>query len=279
MSQSISLTVPLDRRALTAGAEFLQKMADELESEQLGAPASVVAKATQLGRTNQTVQQALASIPNTLTLDALSELENGGGEVVENIMDGITVDEDDYLVSTTDTVTLRPPGVVVDKNGLPWDERIHSGGENKLNKDGTWRKRKNIPDTTVAAVEAELRQLMSATAPATPAAVIAPPPSDVVVPVITDIAPPPVIVAPPAVVIPPPVVTTQTVTGFETVTDWPGFMGAVMDAIKAATLTNAEVLGVLKQFGVPALPLVAKRPDLIPQISAHLSALVLSKQS
>ena len=44
-----------------------------------------------------------------------------------------------------------------DANGLPWDERIHSKGKNRLNADGTWRKRRGVDDATVAAVEAELR--------------------------------------------------------------------------------------------------------------------------
>ncbi len=47
---------------------------------------------------------------------------------------------------------------VVDKAGLPWNERIHSSSRN-FNADGTWRKRKNLEKAgvDVAAVEAELR--------------------------------------------------------------------------------------------------------------------------
>jgi hypothetical protein len=48
-----------------------------------------------------------------------------------------------------------------DSNGLPWDERIHSAGKNRLNADGTWRKRRGVDDATVAAVEAELRAAQS----------------------------------------------------------------------------------------------------------------------
>lgn len=46
-----------------------------------------------------------------------------------------------------------------DKNGLPWDERIHSSSR-AINADGTWRYRKNVPDETKQAVEAELSALM-----------------------------------------------------------------------------------------------------------------------
>lgn len=46
-----------------------------------------------------------------------------------------------------------PPAT--DKNGLPWDERIHAGTK-ALNGDGTWKKRRGVDDATVATVTAEL---------------------------------------------------------------------------------------------------------------------------
>lgn len=44
----------------------------------------------------------------------------------------------------------------VDKNGLPWDARIHAGTK-ALNADGTWKKRRGVDDATIAAVTAELQ--------------------------------------------------------------------------------------------------------------------------
>lgn len=58
-----------------------------------------------------------------------------------------------------ETVNDAPPAT--DKNGLPWDERIHAGTK-ALNGDGTWKKRRGVDDATVAAVTAEL----TGTAPA-----------------------------------------------------------------------------------------------------------------
>lgn len=49
-----------------------------------------------------------------------------------------------------------PPAT--DKNGLPWDERIHAGTK-ALNADGTWKKRRGVDDATVAAVTAELMNI------------------------------------------------------------------------------------------------------------------------
>lgn len=60
----------------------------------------------------------------------------------------VTNDTDD-----TETVNDAPPAT--DKNGLPWDERIHAGTK-ALNGDGTWKKRRGVDDATVAAVTAEL---------------------------------------------------------------------------------------------------------------------------
>lgn len=44
----------------------------------------------------------------------------------------------------------------VDKNNLPWDERIHAGTK-ALNADGTWKKRRGVDDATTASVTAELQ--------------------------------------------------------------------------------------------------------------------------
>jgi hypothetical protein len=48
------------------------------------------------------------------------------------------------------------PIVSIDANGLPWDERIHSGTK-ALNADGTWRTKRGVDKALVASVEAELR--------------------------------------------------------------------------------------------------------------------------
>lgn len=66
----------------------------------------------------------------------------------------------------------------LDKNGLPWDERIHAGTKAK-NADGSWRQRRGLNDEAlVKRVEAELRQLVAnnatSAAPLSPAAISAP---------------------------------------------------------------------------------------------------------
>lgn len=102
----------------------------------------------------------------------------------------------------------------LDKNGLPWDERIHSSSKN-MNADGTWRYLRGGDATVRAQVEAELRAAMgngassetpppppavattSNSAPAGAGDVPPPPPPPVPAPG-ADVPPPPPPVAAPA---------------------------------------------------------------------------------
>lgn len=63
---------------------------------------------------------------------------------------------------TTDTTTS---GITFDKNGLPWDERIHSSTK-ALTATGEWRKKRGVSDALVTQVENELRGTMQSTGPA-----------------------------------------------------------------------------------------------------------------
>lgn len=66
--------------------------------------------------------------------------------------------------------TAAPTSVVpVDKDGLPWDQRIHSESK-AVNADKTWRKKRNVGPDKVAEVEAELRAVMGSVAAPAPTA-------------------------------------------------------------------------------------------------------------
>lgn len=52
-------------------------------------------------------------------------------------------------------------GLVVDKDGLPWDERIHSSNK-KMTGKGVWTARKNVDDSVRNKVVAELRAALAA---------------------------------------------------------------------------------------------------------------------
>lgn len=70
--------------------------------------------------------------------------------------------------------TEQSAGVVLDTNGLPWDERIHASTKTQTQK-GEWTKRKGADDKTIGAVLAELRKMYpEPQAPQTPASVVVP---------------------------------------------------------------------------------------------------------
>ena len=85
--------------------------------------------------------------------------------------------------ATTDVpaagATTDVPAAELDKEGIPWDARIHGKAKNK-NKDGTWRLTKGIDKDMVATVKAELLAAAGASpdadkeSPATTAAPAAP---------------------------------------------------------------------------------------------------------
>lgn len=59
------------------------------------------------------------------------------------------------LEATVDTLTTESSEVEVDKQGAPWDERIHSSSKKQTSK-GLWAKRKNLPDGLYEQITAQL---------------------------------------------------------------------------------------------------------------------------
>ncbi len=167
---------------------------------------------------NPSTLRALALMLNSIA----SDRDGGGGgfKVNVNASGGVnvaaTITQETLPKSQPDTraaagasedLTPPPPSAnapddsnisgVLDKNGLPWDERIHSSSKN-MNADGTWRYLRGGDVDLRATVEAELRAKMAndETPPAPPivdnTGDVPPPP------------PPPVVQAPAADAPPPP---------------------------------------------------------------------------
>lgn len=151
----------------------------------------------------------------------------------------------------------------LDKNGLPWDERIHSGNHGK-NADGTWRYRRGLDEKLKAKVVAELTKTMGAglnnpsvaladTTPAPVAATLPPIPGmpSLGVPELPTLAP--------------------------QVTAYSKFVEFVVantrsDSNPTGRLTDEYVSKVLQHFGVAdgSMQNLAHREDLIPQIEAGI---------
>lgn len=109
-------------------------------------------------------------------LDALNarldKLENGQPTAVG---ESTTIGERTNVVGTVEQTTTELPGegVELDKNGIPWDERIHAGTKRK-NADGTWSLKKGVDKKLAAQITAEYQSAAPATttvptAPAAPA--------------------------------------------------------------------------------------------------------------
>ena len=165
------------------------------------------------------------------------------------------------------------PGVELDKHGLPWDNRIHAGTKRK-NADGSWTAKRGVDPTLVATVEAELRQVMGA-APAAPLAPVAPVPSPTApsapvvasVPQATATPAPAAVPAPPAGEVP-----------ADARAQFVALVGRASAAIQGQKVTQAEVNQCCADAGVPALPLLANRLDLVAQVAAHIDALIAARQ-
>ena len=110
-------------------------------------------------------------------LDALNArldvLENGQfiqpvGVTIKNNTDTALVTEQTETGATVTTVEL-------DKNGIPWDERIHAGTKRK-NADGTWSLKKGVDKELAAQIIAEYQSAAPSapTAPEKPSAPAAP---------------------------------------------------------------------------------------------------------
>lgn len=61
---------------------------------------------------------------------------------------------------------IGTPTTQLDKNGLPWDSRIHAASK-AINADGTWRQKRGVAPELVATVEAQLRGVMAVPVPDT----------------------------------------------------------------------------------------------------------------
>lgn len=173
--------------------------------------------------------------------------------------------------SSPSTVAIPPaPGAALaasvekDSEGLPWDVRIHATNHAK-NQDGSWRAKRGVNDAAlVARVKAELHAVAALPGPVPP-----PPPAT------APVEQPPA--APPAVSVfghdvdaaiafgatgaaPPPVPT-----------DFPSMMLALTPAMSQGRVTQALLTEACAASGIPSLPLLATRPDLVSTVFAYIA--------
>lgn len=155
---------------------------------------------------------------------------------------------------------ILPNGVELDIKGLPWDARIHAESKAKI-ADGSWRSKRNLDPAVKASVEAELRQVMGA--PAAP----------LVVPTVTTQVPaPPVTVSSPTTTALPPAA--PAADGRQVFVQ---LVGRCAAAIAAGKLTQQEVTDCCTARGVPMLPLLANRLDLVADVATAIDAIIATR--
>jgi hypothetical protein len=188
-------------------------------------------------------------------------------------------------------------GVELDTDALPWDARIHSSSHAR-NADGRWKRKRNINETLIARVEAELHAVMALPSPGPVVSVIdgrsvitevSPDPAnrrqvgDVVghIEGVAPVRPPlggtwptapaplnPAGAAAPVWPFPNPGETPAPPPPppAATVSDFPSFLKSVSGLVQAQRITMPRVNDILAAAGVPNLSALGTRPDLIPAI-------------
>jgi len=193
-------------------------------------------------------------------------------------------------ITTTPGVASSAAGVDLDAKGFPWDNRIHAGTKRK-NADGSWTAKRGVDPALVATVEAELRQVMGA-APAPLAQGVAPAPTPVSVAASTTVPPAPTGAVPQPVAPPPapapvagaapsmpaaPNVAPAGEVPQDARQQFVGLVGRASAAIQAGKVSQAEVNQICADSGIPALPLLANRLDLVATVASRIDALIASR--
>lgn len=161
--------------------------------------------------------------------------------------------------STTGTAT----NAELDSEGLPWDGRIHSSSKKKLVENGRWKLIRGVDKDLVETVKSELRAALSAPTPApventqglhpTPNP-LSPKAADLVAAQMGNTVPAAISWTPAAVG------ASSQISNF----------AQLMSAITANGLKPEFINPVIQSLGIPSMPVLATRQDLIPSVAAAL---------
>lgn len=147
----------------------------------------------------------------------------------------------------------------VDADGVPWNDQIHSSNKQMTDK-GVWRRKRGIADNTYNTVTAQLKAQAGVNAvtaaapapaptmPAMPPGMPTPTPQMPAMPTMPQAAPAPTPGA----------------------TPFGEFMAKYSAAVSAGKVTQAELTSFINSMGVPDLPTLNTRPDVIEQLTAWM---------
>lgn len=157
-----------------------------------------------------------------------------------------------------------------DKDGIPWDERIHSSSK-KTNADGTWTRRRNTPDDVFDKVMAELKTA-NTTRTMEAAAGLVPTPSAPAVAPSVPLPPTTAVPAPPtASPAPSPAPAAPVASSTAPAVDFPSVMVKITKAQSTGKITAEEINNLLLSVGATGgVIALNKNPSLIPAFDALL---------
>lgn len=290
--KQISLTVPMDKNALTRAAEMLQGLASDLGGESVpkstpaaiapapdaqtlttsATPAPTATDAVTSGTSNEpAATEVFGGAPSPSLFAEQPAVDPKPAPTTATVPGGAGETSTEAIVDATTESTQAGNGVDLapattnPEISIPWDARIHAGSKAKLaKKPHGWKMKRGVDDALVQQVEAELIQAMQA-GPANPVGNAAP---AAVTSTETQTsapapAPAPVNAAQPASPAPAPA---QPAAPAAAVTTFPELMAK----ITASGIDQATVTAAVNKQGLQALPLLAARPDLIPAVATEL---------
>ena len=134
----------------------------------------------------------------------------------------------DILAEAKEELGNGSPSILLDEDGVPWDERIHSGNKKTAAKTGKWMKRRGIDQDIYDEVTKELKAAVDIPAP----------------PPVPDAPPPP----------PPPGPAGQW--------DWNTLVKTLTKARAEGVTTKEQEAEVLQELGITLFPLLSPRTEL-----------------
>jgi hypothetical protein len=179
------------------------------------------------------------------------------------------------VTAATNVVMLNQPqqgnGVEVDKNNIPWDGRIHAATRAR-NADQTWRYRRGVDPVTIKQVESELAAVMGGGLPSKPftnqQAIPEPPIVGNVVATVP--APPNTSTALPAGTIGQVSGAAQNASPSDSQSQFQKLMHFITSGYRDKTLDPQLVGAAVEGAGIPNLPALLHRPDLVEFVATSL---------
>ena len=253
---NISITVPLDNYlALTRASDLFHGLAQDFKRDQ----------GISIGEITQAEVNAgnLPGTPSPLTTEQVVEVAKGIDAAVTPAVAPVVP-----ITKTEIPRTDKPDPLSLDRDGIPWDARIHAASQLRLVKDDTWKVIRGIEKKSPGLIEQVRAELLAGVAAGQPADN-------------TPVEPVAVAIGGEAEPTVAPVTATPAAEAFgdpEPVApvgiDFAGLTIKLTPRMQAKPEFGATITAVLAEFGITiGLPGLLAKPEVIPAVDARLDQL------